>query len=67
MVYKQLLVTLVASSSSQSKGYFIQKRPSIKKCQADQKHPDTNKVGGDFHQQPATFGNPGDSIKLHLS
>ena len=31
--------------------------PSIKKCQAE-KLVDTNQVGGDFRQQPATFDNP---------
>ena len=31
--------------------------PSIKKCQAE-KQVDTNQVGGDFRQQPATFDNP---------
>ena len=31
--------------------------PSIKKCQAE-KPVDTNQVGGDFRQQPATFDNP---------
>ena len=31
--------------------------PSIKKCQAE-KPGDTNQVGGDFRQQPATVDNP---------
>ena len=47
----------VIKVGSQSRDILLKKMPSVKKCQA-KKLADTNQVGSDFRQQPATFDNP---------
>ena len=56
LVDKRLLVMLQFYQGCQKVLKYL-KMPSVKKCQAEQPV-DTNQVGGDFRQQPATFDNP---------